>query len=86
MKSIDDIARVVQAYAAASDIFITPQGPTDPLMPQPEAMTPKDQKKFFNTLLSALAEAGIKAKLPFNALMGCDTWAQVRILIFHWQE
>ncbi len=86
MKTIDEITAVVQKYAAQSNIFVTPQGPNDPLMPKPAALSQQDQDTFFHTLLEALAQGGIKAKLPFKALMTCDTWTQVRILTFHWQE
>jgi len=86
MKSIEEIKTVVMSFARSSSLFITPAGDDDPLVPQPEAMTDAQKRQFFNTLLQALAAGGIKAKLPFNSLMACDTWTQVRILVFHFQE
>ncbi len=86
MKGIDEIKTVVMNYARRSSLFITPVSDDDPLVPQPEAMSHAQKRQFFNSLLQALAEEGIKAKLPFTALMACDTWTQVRILIFHFQE
>ena len=86
MTGIEKIKSVVTEYAQTSPLFVTPVSENDPLVPQPEAMSDVQRKQFFNSFLEALAEGGIKAKLPFAALMGCDTWTQVRILVFHFQE
>ena len=86
MKGIEEIRTIVMDYARSSSLFITPGSDDDPLVPQPEAMSDAQKRQFFNTLLQALATGGIRAKLPFAALMACDTWTQVRILVFHFQE
>ena len=86
MKTIDEIKAVVTRFAQNSPLFITPTSENDPLVPQPEAMSEAQRRQFFNSLLEALALGGIKAKVPVAALMACDTWTQVRILVFHFQE
>ena len=86
MKTINEIKDTVTKFARTTPLFITPASEDDPLVPQPEAMTEAQKRQFFNGLLAALAADGVKAKLPFNALMACDTWTQVRVLIFHFQE
>jgi hypothetical protein len=86
MKTIAEIRKLVDEYAAQSRIFITPTSPNDPLVPQPSKLTADQQADFYHSLMEALAEGAIKAKIPPEALIACQTWSQVRILVFHWQE
>jgi hypothetical protein len=86
MAKLDAITKVVMDYASTTTFFITPHSATDPLLPKPKDL-PEDQfQEFFFEFLTHLHANEISAKIPLEGLKACRLWANVCILVLHFQN